>query len=95
MKRKNLTATKKVKKNNIHFKDLKVLNFYSKFKSIISKGPKKAHLIPRACFKEISISSIDAYPSSCNAYSTGMISFVCSIISGKSSSKRVLFAKAY
>ena len=41
MKRKNLTATKKVKKNNIHFKDLKVLNFYSKFKSIISKKIKK------------------------------------------------------
>jgi len=37
MKRKSLTARKKVKKN-ILFKDPKILNFYKKFKSIIYKG---------------------------------------------------------
>jgi len=41
MKRKNLTARKKAKKNKLLFKDLKILNFYIKFKSIIFKDIKK------------------------------------------------------
>ena len=40
MKRKNLIATKKVKKNKLLFKDPKILNFYIKFKSIIFKNIK-------------------------------------------------------
>tara|TARA_B100000029_G_scaffold493855_1_gene556856 strand:- start:431 stop:1501 length:1071 start_codon:yes stop_codon:yes gene_type:complete len=39
MKRRNLIATKKVKRE-LQFKDLKILNFYTKFKSIISKDIK-------------------------------------------------------
>ena len=37
MKRKNLIAVKKVKKNNSLIKDTKILNFYKKFKSTIFK----------------------------------------------------------
>ena len=37
MKRKNLIAIKKVKKEKILFKDPKILNFYAKFKSTIYK----------------------------------------------------------
>ena len=40
MKRKNLIARRKVKKNKILFKDPQILNFYSKFKSIIFKDIK-------------------------------------------------------
>jgi tRNA(Ile)-lysidine synthase len=40
MKRKNLIATKKVKKNNLLLKNPKILNFYKKFKTIISKDVK-------------------------------------------------------
>ena len=38
MKRKNLIATRKVKKNKLLLKDPKILNFYTKFKSIIFKA---------------------------------------------------------
>jgi len=41
MKRKNLTATKKVKKNKLQLHDAKTLNFYLKFKSNIVKIIKK------------------------------------------------------
>jgi len=41
MKRKNLIAVKKAKKNKLLFKDSKILNFYIKFKSIINKDIKK------------------------------------------------------
>ena len=37
MKRKNLTAIKKVKSNKILIKNSKILNFYEKFKSEIFK----------------------------------------------------------
>ena len=37
MRRKNLIAIKKVKKEKILFKDPKILNFYAKFKSTIYK----------------------------------------------------------
>ena len=40
MKRKNLIARKKVKKNKLVFKDPKIQNFYKKFKSIIFKNIK-------------------------------------------------------
>ena len=40
MKRKNLIARKKVKKNKLLFEDPKILNFYTKFKSIIFKDIK-------------------------------------------------------
>ena len=41
MKRKNLVAVKKAKKKIFLFKDPKILNFYTKFKSIINKDIKK------------------------------------------------------
>ena len=41
MKRKNLIARKKVKKNKFTFKDPKILNFYTKFKSMIFKDIKE------------------------------------------------------
>ena len=37
MRRKNLIAIKKVKKDKLLFKDRKILNIYTKFKSIIFK----------------------------------------------------------
>ena len=40
MKRKNSIARKKVKKKELLFKDVKILNFYTKFKSIIFKNIK-------------------------------------------------------
>ncbi len=40
MKRKNLTAIKKAKKSKVIFKDPKILNFYTKFKSIVFKDIK-------------------------------------------------------
>jgi len=40
MKRKNLTARKKAKNNELIFKDSKILNFYKKFKSIVFKDVK-------------------------------------------------------
>ena len=40
MKRKNLIARKKVKKDKLLFKDPKILNYYKKFKSIIFKNIK-------------------------------------------------------
>ena len=40
MKRKNLIARKKVRKNKLLIKDPKILNFYTKFKSIIFKNIK-------------------------------------------------------
>ena len=40
MKRKNIIARKKVKNNKLLFKDSKILNSYTKFKSIISKNIK-------------------------------------------------------
>ena len=40
MKRKNLIARKKVKNNKLLFKDIKIRNFYIKFKSIIFKDIK-------------------------------------------------------
>ena len=40
MKRKNLIAIKKVKKNKLLFEDSKILNFYTKFKSTIFKDIK-------------------------------------------------------
>ena len=40
MKRKNLIAEKKVKKDKLLIKDTKILNFYTKFKSIIYKNIK-------------------------------------------------------
>ena len=41
MKRKNLIAVKKVKSNQLLFKNKKILSFYTKFKSIIFKTLKK------------------------------------------------------
>ena len=41
MKRKNLIARKKVKKDKLLFKNPKILNFYKKFKSTIFKNIKK------------------------------------------------------
>jgi len=41
MKRKNITAIKKVKKNKLVLKNNKILNFYIKFKSIIFKDIKR------------------------------------------------------
>ena len=41
MKRKNLNARKKVKKDKLLFKNPKILNFYKKFKSTIFKNIKK------------------------------------------------------
>ena len=41
MKRKNLIARRKVKKNQLLFKDIKITNLYKKFKSIISKNIRK------------------------------------------------------
>ena len=41
MKRKNLIARKKAKKKEILFKDPKILNFYTKFKSIVFKNIKE------------------------------------------------------
>ena len=41
MKRKNLIAIKKVKKDKLLFKDPKILNFYTKFKSTIFKDIKR------------------------------------------------------
>ena len=40
MKRKNLTARKKVKQNKILIKDPKILNFYKNFKSIVFQNIK-------------------------------------------------------
>ena len=40
MKRKNLIARKKVKKKELLFKDPKILNFYTKFKSVVFKNIK-------------------------------------------------------
>ena len=40
MKRKNLIARKKVKKNKFLYKDSKILNYYKKFQSIIFKNIK-------------------------------------------------------
>ena len=44
MKRKNLIARQKVKKKKLFFKDPKILNFYTKFKSIIFKNIKNKSL---------------------------------------------------
>ena len=44
MKRKNLIARQKVKKKKLLFKDPKILNFYTKFKSIIFKNIKNKSL---------------------------------------------------
>ena len=41
MKRKNLTVIRKVKKDKLLFKDPKILNFYTKFKSTIFKDVKR------------------------------------------------------
>jgi len=41
MKRKNLVARKKAKRNKVKFKNQKILNFYIKFKSIFYKSIKK------------------------------------------------------
>ena len=41
MRRKNLIATRKVNKNKLLFKDPKILNFYTKFKSLIFKDIKR------------------------------------------------------
>ena len=41
MRRKNLIATRKANKNELLFKDPKILNFYTKFKSIVFKVIKK------------------------------------------------------
>ena len=41
MRRKNLIATRKVNKNKLLFKDPKILNFYTKFKSIVFKAIKR------------------------------------------------------
>ena len=41
MRRKNLIATKKANKNELLFKDPKILNFYTKFKSIVFKVIKR------------------------------------------------------
>ena len=41
MKRKNLIARKKAKKNKLLIKDTKILNFYKKFKSIVYKVIKR------------------------------------------------------
>ena len=40
MKRKNLIARKKVKKNKFLYEDSKILNYYKKFQSIIFKNIK-------------------------------------------------------
>ena len=40
MRRKNLIATRKVNKNKLLFKDPKILNFYTKFKSVVFKNIK-------------------------------------------------------
>ena len=41
MRRKNLIATRKVNKNKLLFEDPKILNFYTKFKSIVFKAIKR------------------------------------------------------
>jgi len=41
MRRKSLIATRKVNKNKLLFKDPKILNFYTKFKSIVFKAIKR------------------------------------------------------
>ena len=41
MRRKNLIVGKKVKNNNLFLKDSKIINFYTKFKLILSKDIKK------------------------------------------------------
>jgi len=41
MRRKNLIATRKANKNELLFKDPKILNFYTKFKSIVFKVIKR------------------------------------------------------
>ena len=41
MRRRNLIAKRKVNKNTLLFKDQKILNFYTKFKSIVFKDIKK------------------------------------------------------
>jgi len=41
MRRKNLIATRKANKNELLFKDPKILNFYTKFKSIVFKAIKR------------------------------------------------------
>ena len=41
MRRRNLIAKRKVNKNILLFKDQKILNFYTKFKSIVFKDIKK------------------------------------------------------
>ena len=45
MKRKNLIAEKKVKKDKLLIKDTKILNFYTKFKSIIYKNIKNKNFM--------------------------------------------------
>ena len=45
MKRKNLIARKKARKKELLFKDPKILNFYTKFKSIIFKNIKDKFLL--------------------------------------------------
>jgi len=40
MKRKNLIARKKARKKELLFKDPKILNFYTKFKSVVFKNIK-------------------------------------------------------
>ena len=41
MRRRNLIAKRKVNKNELLFKDQKILNFYTKFKSIVFKDIKR------------------------------------------------------
>ena len=40
MKRKNIIATRKAKNNKLLFKDSKILNYYTKFKTVVSKNIK-------------------------------------------------------
>ena len=41
MRRRNLIATRKANKKKLLFKDQKILNFYTKFKSIVFQDIKK------------------------------------------------------
>jgi hypothetical protein len=45
MKRKNLTATKKVNNKELSFKNLKIKKTYAKFKTVISKEVNKKVLL--------------------------------------------------
>ena len=65
MRRRNLIATRKANKNKLLFKDQKILNFYTKFKSIVFKDIKK---------KDFAIAVSGGADSLCLAYFSKMYS---------------------